>query len=122
MDAARSRHLGAPVLREGAGAVKLSPPWRTPMQRLALCVLACTALPASVLPASALAQTPPAILGNEYVPAPWRMHDPVIASMGFVRVELPANRAGFTANFQVVERSSAEATTKAADKVRTLAK
>jgi hypothetical protein len=87
------------------------------MRHLALSLLALTALPVS-----ALAQTPPAQIGAAYVPAPWWMNQPVIASIGYVRVELPANRANFTARFQVVERSSADATTKAADKVRELAK
>ena len=48
------------------------------------------------------------------------MRDPVIASIGYVRVELQANRAGFNATFQVVDRSVAEASRKAADQVRAL--
>lgn len=68
----------------------------------------------------ALAQTPPATIGQQYVPAPWWMRDPVIASIGYVRVELEANRAGFSATFQVVDRSVAEASRKAADQVRAL--
>ena len=68
----------------------------------------------------ALAQTPPATIGQQYVPAPWWMRDPVIASIGHVRVELQANRAGFNATFQVVDRSVAEASRKAADQVRAL--
>ena len=68
----------------------------------------------------ALAQTPPATIGQPYVPAPWWMRDPVIASIGYVRVELEANRAGFSATFQVVDRSVAEASRKAADQVRAL--
>lgn len=68
----------------------------------------------------ALAQTPPATIGQPYVPAPWWMRDPVIASIGYVRVELAANRAGFSATFQVVDRSVAEASRKAADQVRAL--
>jgi len=66
------------------------------------------------------AQTPPATIGQPYVPAPWWMRDPVIASIGYVRVELQANRAGFSATFQVVDRSVAEASRKAADQVRAL--
>ncbi|WGM32737.1 SIMPL domain-containing protein [Brevundimonas sp. NIBR11] len=71
-------------------------------------------------PALAQAQTPPATIGQQYVPAPWWMRDPVIASIGYVRVELQANRAGFSATFQTVDRSVAEASRKAADQVRAL--
>jgi len=68
----------------------------------------------------ALAQTPPATIGQQYVPAPWWMRDPVIASIGYVRVELQANRAQFSATFQVVDRSVADASRKAADQIRAL--
>ena len=67
-----------------------------------------------------LAQTPPATIGQQYVPAPWWMREPVIASIGNVRVEIQANRAGFSANFQSIERNAAEASRKAADQVRAL--
>jgi uncharacterized protein YggE len=70
----------------------------------------------------AMAQTPPATIGQQYVPAPWWMRDPVIASIGHVRVELEANRAGFSATFRVVDRSVAEASRKAADQVRALSR
>jgi uncharacterized protein YggE len=70
--------------------------------------------------APALAQTPPATIGQQYVPAPWWMRDPVIASIGQVEVELPANRAGFSASFQALDRSAAEASRQAADQVRAL--
>jgi uncharacterized protein YggE len=76
-------------------------------------VLASVALPA-------LAQTPPATIGQQYVPAPWWMRDPVIASIGNVRVEIQANRSGFSASFQSIERSAAESSRKAADQVRAL--
>ncbi|WP_421730344.1 SIMPL domain-containing protein [Brevundimonas sp.] len=69
---------------------------------------------------AALAQTPPATIGQQYVPAPWWMRDPVIASIGQVRVEIQANRAGFSASFQSVERNVSEASRKAADQVRAL--
>ena len=68
----------------------------------------------------ALAQTPPATIGQQYVPAPWWMRDPVIASIGQVRVELQANRAGFSAGFQSIDRSVADASRKAADQIRAL--
>ncbi len=73
-----------------------------------------------VLASPAAAQTPPATIGQQYVPAPWWMRDPVIASIGYVRVELQANRAGFSATFRTVDRSVAEASRKAADQVRAL--
>ncbi len=78
------------------------------------------ALLAALMAVPAAAQTAPATLGDQYVPAPWWMREPVIASIGYVRVELPANRATFSASFQVVDRSAADATQKAADKVREL--
>ena len=78
------------------------------------------ALLLSAIAGPTLAQTPPATIGQQYVPAPWWMRDPVIASIGYVRVELQANRAGFSATFQVVDRSVAEASRKAADQVRAL--
>ncbi len=77
-------------------------------------------LPAAGLAAPASAQTPPATIGQQYVPAPWWMRDPVIASIGYVRVELQANRATVSATFQSVDRSVAEASRKAADQVRAL--
>jgi uncharacterized protein len=90
------------------------------MRRLtAALLIAATAMPAA-LPAAAGAQTPPATLGDRYVPAPWWMRDPVIASVGYVRTEVPANRAGFNATFQSIDRSAADASRKAADQVRAL--
>ena len=91
------------------------------MRRLtAALLLAATALPIAALPAAAGAQTPPATIGDRYVPAPWWMRDPVIASVGYVRTEVPANRAGFNATFQSIDRSAADASRKAADQVRAL--
>lgn len=72
------------------------------------------------VPAPALAQTPPATIGERYVPAPWWMRDPVIASIGNVRTQVPANRAGFSASFLSVDRSAADASRKAADQIRAL--
>lgn len=69
---------------------------------------------------AAAAQTPPATIGERYVPAPWWMRDPVIASIGAVRTELPANRATFQVTFQVVERDVDEATRSATERVRAL--
>ena len=91
------------------------------MRRLTTALLiAATALPAAVLPVAAAAQTPPATIGDRYVPAPWWMRDPVIASVGHVRTEVAANRAGFSASFQSVDRTAADASRKAADQVRAL--
>jgi uncharacterized protein len=73
-----------------------------------------------LLATGATAQTPPAELGARYVPAPWWMREPVIASVGMVRVELPANRARFSAQFSAVERDAAAATAAAARKVAEL--
>lgn len=82
---------------------------------------AVTALLAGAAPAQgARAQTPPASIGQSYVPAPWWMREPVMASIGHVRAEVPANRAAFSASFQTVERTAAEASAKAVDQVRAL--
>ena len=72
----------------------------------------------ALVAAPALAQVPPAELGQRFVPAPWWMRDPVVASLGSVRTEVPANRAAFTAQFSAVERDVAEASNAAAKKVR----
>lgn len=87
---------------------------------LTTALLAAVAGPALLAPGAALAQTPPASVGDRYVPAPWWMRDPVIASVGYVRAEVPANRAAFSATFRSVERSAADASRKAADQVRAL--
>ncbi len=70
------------------------------------------------LAAPAAAQT--TLVESKYEKQPWWMDAPIIASTGFVERELPSNRAQFTASFQSVERTSAEATKAAADKVREL--
>lgn len=85
---------------------------------LAIAALLTVALTANAGPAAA--QTPPAELGARYVPAPWWMREPVIASIGYVQTEVPSNRASFTATFQVVDKTAPEATKAAADKVRAL--
>lgn len=89
------------------------------MRRLTA-VLLTVALPATALPVVASAQTPPATIGERYVPAPWWMRDPVVASIGHVRTQVPANRAAFSASFQSVDRTAAEASRKAADQIRAL--
>jgi uncharacterized protein YggE len=80
------------------------------------------ALLAAAVAAPAAAQTPPATIGDRYVPAPWWMREPVIASIGQVRVEITANRSQFSASFQAVDRNVAEASRKAADQVRALSR
>ena len=70
-----------------------------------------TLLLAALIAAPAFAQTPPASIGQPFIPAPWWMKDPVIAAMGHVRAEVPANRARFAARFSVVEKTAAAATT-----------
>lgn len=85
---------------------------------LLLALISIFAVPA----APVLAQTPPATIGDRYVPAPWWMREPVIASIGQVRVELQANRASVSANFQAVDRSVADASRAAADQVRALSR
>lgn len=84
-----------------------------------LALVACLAM--GLFSAGAVAaQTPPATIGERYVPAPWWMRDPVIASIGAVRTEIAANRAVFQATFQVVERDVDEATRGATEQVRAL--
>lgn len=90
------------------------------MRRLSLALLIASVTPLAGLPGPAVAQTPPATVGDRYVPAPWWMRDPVIASVGHVRTEVAANRAGFSASFQSVDRTAAEASRKAAEQVRAL--
>ncbi|WP_439547291.1 SIMPL domain-containing protein [Sandarakinorhabdus sp.] len=75
---------------------------------------------AALIAAPALAQTPPATIGQPFIPAPWWMKDPVIAAMGHVRTEVPANRARFAARFSVVEKTAAAATSGATAKAREL--
>lgn len=74
-------------------------------------------LAASAAPALAQTAAPPA---PSYDLAPWWMREPIIASTGYVRAEVPANRARFTAEFQAVEHDAQQATRSAAAKVRTL--
>lgn len=69
------------------------------------------------LTGAAAAQVPPAEIGARNVPAPWWMREPVIASIGMVRTELPANRASFSARFNAVAKSADAALAAAATKV-----
>jgi len=83
-------------------------------------LIAAVLVAAMAAPAVAVAQTPPATIGERYVPAPWWMREPVIASIGRVRTQVAANRAAFSASFQSVDRTAADASRKAADQVRAL--
>jgi len=79
------------------------------------------ALIAALLVATpAIAQVPPAELGQRFVPAPWWMREPVVASLGEVRTEVPSNRASFSAQFGAVERDVTAASNAAAKRVREL--
>lgn len=84
-----------------------------------LLAMACIAL---AVPATAQAQVPPAQIGDRYVPAPWWMRDPVIASMGQVYTEVLANEASFEARFSTVRRTSAEAAEAAIQSIRDITK
>ena len=75
---------------------------------------------ATTLPASAFAQTATMIAPSRYAQAPWWMDQPIIASTGYVKADVLANRASFTASFQVVGKTAPEATRAAADKVKEL--
>ena len=87
-----------------------------PLSALLLALLV-PAAPASPAKAQPSATAPPA---SAYGPSPWWMREPVIASLGEVRTELPANRATFSGAFESVERTAAEATAQSAAKVRAL--
>lgn len=83
-------------------------------------LVAAALLAAPGLLAPAAAQVPPAELGQRNVPAPWWMREPVIASIGSVRSETPANRARFEASFREVERDAPDATAKANARIAAL--
>jgi hypothetical protein len=70
--------------------------------------------------APAAGQTVGVINPSPYAPAPWWMREPIIASLGYVHTELPANRASFSVEFQAVEHTAPDSTKAAADKVRAL--
>ncbi len=81
----------------------------------ALCFIA--AFAAAALPAGA--QPAPAEAGR-YDRAPWWMDKPIIAASGHASSELTANRASFSASYQVVDKDLGEATRAAAAKVKQL--
>ena len=55
-----------------------------------------------------------------YQSAPWWMREPIIASLGEVRAEVPANRARLSVSFESVAQTAADATRQSAEKVRVL--
>lgn len=75
---------------------------------------------ATALPATAFAQTAAVITPSRFAQAPWWMDQPIIASTGYVKADILANRASFSASFQVVSKTAPEATRAAADKVKEL--
>ena len=79
-------------------------------------LLLAVATPAVTVPV--LAQVPPAELGARFVPAPWWMREPVVASVGMVHTEIAANRASFSASFNAVGKTADAALAEAAAKVR----
>lgn len=85
--------------------------------RLALAALALLTAP----PAAVAQPLSVAAVARPYDPAPWWMREPIIASLGEVRAELPANRANLSAAFESIDRSAPEATAQSAAKVRPLA-
>lgn len=77
-------------------------------------VVATSLVAGLVLTGPAAAQT------GGYAASPWWMREPVIASIGYVRTEVEANRAFVNASFQVVDANPARATEKAAAQIRDL--
>ena len=106
---------GAGAGARAAGRPKLAA-MRPPIPPAPLVALAC----AAALAAPAAAQTGFTVQPPPYQSAPWWMREPVVASLGEVRTELPANRASFSGAFESVERTAAEATAASAAKVRAL--
>jgi uncharacterized protein YggE len=83
--------------------------------RLALAAL----LSFATATASAQPVPPPAPSAvRAYEPAPWWMDKPIIASVGYVTAETPANRANLSATYDAVDRDSVEATRIAIQKAK----
>lgn len=74
---------------------------------------------AMALAGSAAAQTA-APAGGAYDKAPWWMKDAVITQTGYVRTEIEANRANFSASFLAVGKTADEAQGKAVAQTRAL--
>jgi uncharacterized protein YggE len=84
--------------------------------RRALAALILLALAGPAGAQTALAVQP----ASPYDKAPWWMREAIIASTGYVRTEIPANRASFNAAFQAVERNAPDAAKAAVAKVQAL--
>ncbi|GGZ28344.1 SIMPL domain-containing protein [Asticcacaulis endophyticus] len=72
------------------------------------------------LASTAMAQTTPAANAYPYDKAPWWMKESVITQTGFVRTEIEANRANFSAQFQTVGKTAEEAQNKAIAQTKAL--
>jgi uncharacterized protein YggE len=72
------------------------------------------------LAASAAAAQPvaPPQPARAYEPAPWWMDKPVIASVGYVTADTPANRATVEATYDAVDRDLVQATRAAVEKAK----
>jgi len=90
------------------------------MRLMTNCLVLAVAAQALLVATPAQAQVPTVEPGARYVPAPWWMREPVIASVGMVRTEIAANRAQFSASFTAVGKTADEALTEAAAKVRSI--
>ncbi len=77
-------------------------------------------LAALALATPALAQQLALIAAPKYDPAPWWMDQPIMAAVGNVEAEMPANRASFSATFEAVEKTAPQATAAATAKMRSL--
>ncbi|MDC7675905.1 SIMPL domain-containing protein [Asticcacaulis machinosus] len=72
------------------------------------------------LAGTAVAQMAPAANAYPYDKAPWWMKESVITQTGFVRTEVEANRANFSAQFQTVGKTAEEAQNKAIAQTKAL--
>jgi uncharacterized protein YggE len=107
-------------MTDGGAVVTVAVDHRAGERRAMRGMIVAVAMLLGVVAGRASAQTPPAEMGARYIAAPWWMREPVIASLGSVRVELPANRAQFGAQFSAVDRDAAAATAAAGRKVAEL--
>lgn len=89
-----------------------------PLLAGALAVLASAAT--AGVKAETLPQAPAPDKGPRVEAAPWWTAQPVIAQTGYVRTEVEANRASFSANFNQVETTAAEASSKIANRIKPL--
>ncbi|MFT3996821.1 MAG: SIMPL domain-containing protein [Asticcacaulis sp.] len=81
-------------------------------------VLTLAAMVATTLATPAMAQT--AASAAAYDKAPWWMKEAVITQTGYVRTEIEANRANFSASFLAVGKTADEAQSKAVSQTKAL--